>query len=1133
MRKLYLFFAMCLTVAISFNMQAQETVISVWDFADNSTAGTVGASYSAAANQDFTYLEGGSGAVSGTACDWTNTEPDGNYEHSYTVTTGHCNVTNGYSPYMMNNVDLTEADLVDGKLHLSVTLKSFTITNSDNGTPYDWMLIYLRDSDNNRIGGLKVEPNTNANNVKVSQILQKAGAAYGQVKQVGHLGNTNYTFTDVNMTFGTTLDFTNNTQEFWMGDPANSDHSTHFGYTNSGNMGVQTSNGTSAIALSDKTLSHLQTQFRVSQGGSFEIDQIKLSTGTYENTVAAGNTTTPTAVTTFPYCSSFDADLGDWTTSIVQGTSDWTSAASNTTTGSSSVDALSGGGSAYYYDYSYSGNGSTLISPVMDLSSISSPQVTFQLANPDWSGDQDTLAVWYRATETDAWAVLGTYTDDTTTYDEITLDLPNASATYQVAFNATSGYGYGIMLDDVCIAETPVTYYDLTLSVNTQNITVGDNGMYAGGGILNELFGNGSMAVPLTDDGTGTWSATVSVPENTAGNYIFVNSPSDGGSYDNKENLEGLECADTQNWNDRILAAVTEDTVLLHCFGSCETDGTCPDPVPTSNVTFNVNMSSYGLQDGQTVNINGEFTGWCGGCAEMTDDDGDGIYSITIALEDGSYFWKYTVDGWGAQESFSEAIDGCTAQNGANFDRQIVVDGADQTVSYCWNSCSDVGCDPLALQGIMDFTTPTGGSTGKATHLIANADIADLSIYTLTMYNNGDDASEPGPDMQLPAISATAGQHILVYRDITVLDAYMNASAEFDILIDGETDGVPNGNGDDVIELSKNGSPIEYYGILGVDGDADGGQTWLDAGFYNYTDTWAYKVDGLWTAAPENSSDNTETTCASDHPYPFTFCDTSADVIAFLGSGNWRVQAEAEGHMGVGGGGSWWAEWWNAPVWDKSYTGLYDDGWSFSAEGVMTHDTGDDGAIFGKKDAIDAAWPDNTPYDAEVDPVTGENNGEYFNYLLEDYTDTYTVDTSGDYDTVTLGSNGTIGFHTATTAQEYQILETGDGYVYFRNVGVDGNSWYNKMTTADYLSTNDSQILDMRIYPNPVDGNFVTILSPVNGIKDIQIFDLNGRVVIDTAINNNTLDVSSINSGFYMIKVTIDGQSKISKLVVR
>ena len=38
---------------------------------------------------------------------------------------------------------------------------------------------------------------------------------------------------------------------------------------------------------------------------------------------------------------------------------------------------------------------------------------------------------------------------------------------------------------------------------------------------------------------------------------------------------------------------------------------------------------------------------------------------------------------------------------------------------------------------------------------------------------------------------------------------------------------------------------------------------------------------------------------------------------------------------------------------------------------------------------------------------------------------------------------------------------------------------------------------------------------------------------MDTVINGNTLDVSSFNSGFYMLKVTVDGQSKVSKLVVR
>ena len=84
------------------------------------------------------------------------------------------------------------------------------------------------------------------------------------------------------------------------------------------------------------------------------------------------------------------------------------------------------------------------------------------------------------------------------------------------------------------------------------------------------------------------------------------------------------------------------------------------------------------------------------------------------------------------------------------------------------------------------------------------------------------------------------------------------------------------------------------------------------------------------------------------------------------------------------------------------------------------------------------------------------------------------------------------------------------------------------------MSINDPEdVLNLRIYPNPVNDGYVNILSPVNGIKYVEVFDINGRKVIDTAINNNTLDVSSINSGFYMIKVTIDGQTKISKLVVR
>ena len=82
------------------------------------------------------------------------------------------------------------------------------------------------------------------------------------------------------------------------------------------------------------------------------------------------------------------------------------------------------------------GDSSTLISPSMDLSAMSNPEVTFQIANPDWGGDQETLAVWYRADGGD-WVELGSYSDASTEFSAITLALPNASATYQVAFNAT------------------------------------------------------------------------------------------------------------------------------------------------------------------------------------------------------------------------------------------------------------------------------------------------------------------------------------------------------------------------------------------------------------------------------------------------------------------------------------------------------------------------------------------------------------------------------------------------------------------------------------------------------------------------------------------------------------------------
>ena len=909
---------------------------------------------------------------------------------------------------------------------------------------------------------------------------------------------------------------------------------------------------------------------------------------------------------------------------------------------------------------------------------------------------------------------------------------------------------------------------EVTFTVNTANISVGENGMYLGGGIFNS-----AIAHPMSDDdGDGTYEVTVSIEAGTTGNYTFLNSPANASDYGTSENLEGLECADPDNYNDRILPEITGDAMTLqHCFNSCESDGTCPDPEPTSDITFSVDMSNYtaGLSDPDTVYLNGTFNSWCGECNPMSDDDGDGIWTITMPLEDGDYEYKFTINGWSSQEQFSEVVEGCTVTDGtfvnraltvtsenvtlptvfwnlcagdtpgdgfnvtfsvntssivggvgtngmylgggvfnvanahamsdddndgvwevtvnlstdaiggnyiflnspndegdwgakenlegqdcadednfddrvipafsgdttllhcfgecsgdgtgecpalgniynvtfsvntanitvgengmyagggvlggatayamsdddedgiwvvtvqmeegtsgnytflnspsgssdysvkenisglecadpSNFDDRILAEvTSDITLLHCFGSCETDGSCPepgaaLSIQGVIDFTVPEGGFNGKALHIYVNEDVEDMSIYSFNTYANGQDSPFASGSYTMPAESASAGDHILIARNVDAMNNYMDASNIFTTVYEA---GFPSANGNDAIELLSLGATVEIYGFIGTNPDTDGGGCESED-CWDTEDAWAYKVNGEWTYAEVNCTDGSTTTCDSGCPYPFADCNTTESITELLMSGNWRSQAEAVGHMGVGPGDGFTPDYWQAPTWDKADTGLYDDGFTFT-ETTMTHDTGADGALFGKKPAIDAAFDPTGENAYEAD----NSDNEYLYYVSEGYTDNYSVDLSGDYPAVVFETVGNVGFYTSPGAATFHILESGDGYAYFRNVGEDGLSWYNKMSTADYLSTSDNEILDMRIYPNPVNGNFVTIISPVEGLKEIEVYTVTGRKVMDTTINSSTLDVSAFTSGFYMVKVTINGQSKVSKLVVR
>ena len=63
----------------------------------------------------------------------------------------------------------------------------------------------------------------------------------------------------------------------------------------------------------------------------------------------------------------------------------------------------------------------------------------------------------------------------------------------------------------------------------------------------------------------------------------------------------------------------------------------------------------------------------------------------------------------------------------------------------------------LSLQGIMDLTVPTGGSGGKAIHLVATADISDMSVYGIGSASNG--GGTDGQEYTFPSISVIWHAH--------------------------------------------------------------------------------------------------------------------------------------------------------------------------------------------------------------------------------------------------------------------------------------------------------------------------------------------------------------------------------------
>lgn len=156
-----------------------------------------------------------------------------------------------------------------------------------------------------------------------------------------------------------------------------------------------------------------------------------------------------------------------------------------------------------------------------------------------------------------------------------------------------------------------------------------------------------------------------------------------------------------------------------------------------------------------------------------------------------------------------------------------------------------------------------GGLSGglpKAIQLFAINNIVDLSVYGVGSANNG--GGSDGEEFTFPAISVAAGTTLYLASEDRGFTSYFGFAPNY-------VSSAANVNGDDAIELFENGSLVDVFGDINVDGS---GEVW------EYMDGWAWRNPesgpsptfdpAAWSFSGANALDGVLTNATAPSPFP-------------------------------------------------------------------------------------------------------------------------------------------------------------------------------------------------------------------------------------------------------------------------
>ena len=280
------------------------------------------------------------------------------------------------------------------------------------------------------------------------------------------------------------------------------------------------------------------------------------------------------------------------------------------------------GGSYNAVLFATRGSVTKLVSPSMDLSTYTAATVTFWHAQKAWGSDQDELRVYYKTSSGGSWTMISgaEWTSEVSTWTQRTITLPNLSATYYIALEATSDYGHGEVIDDVTVSGTGVgcTYAwtgPSSYSASTEDVTVTNSATSSHAG---------TYTIVVTDDNgcTDNNSATVTVNCQTVSPSIGVTETSGSSNNDGTtcsgdavtlaSSCSGCGTISSYSWDNSggssssaSFSPTTSTTYKVTLTNNCGNSGTTTkDIVVNSNPTVSAG-ANQSVCDGNTVTLNG------------------------------------------------------------------------------------------------------------------------------------------------------------------------------------------------------------------------------------------------------------------------------------------------------------------------------------------------------------------------------------------------------------------------------------------------------------------------------------------------------------------------------------------------